>query len=61
MTTTPEPAPTDRPVGAAAFSVAQLAEEKRKEHGAQESTPDPAAVPDPSVQGPDPVKSDDPY
>ena len=36
MTATPESAPPDRPVGAAAFSEAQLAAEREEERKAEE-------------------------
>ena len=60
--TTPEPTPTDRPLSAAAFSEAQLAEEREEQRKAEgPKTPsDPAAVPDPSVQEPNLVRSDEP-
>jgi len=43
------------------YSEAQAAEGDRQTREEPKTAPDPAEVPNPSVQGPDLVRSDDPY
>jgi hypothetical protein len=61
MTTRPEPPNADEPLGAVASSEAQPSNEPVGEQPTEPKTnSDPAAVPDPSVQDPDLVRSDQP-